>query len=306
MGWLQNKFNSWKTEFDVQQKEKRFTRALTRVPDVFANPPLPGSDEINVRHSGHAGDMLHAIPAMYALAEGRKINLYLHLHQPARNFTKQMKHPNGNIMFTQKTVELFAPLILRQPQFRRCEAYTNQDIHYDLSLFREYPFDYRMGSITRWYFLTFAVNWDLGKPWIEVDPDPRFRDAIIIARSSRYRTPGIQYSFLQKYPRLVFVGLPDEYENMRKEIPNMEYQPVRDFLELASVIAGGKLFIGNQSFPSGLAEALKVKRVVELSYLQPTTVVEGPDGYDFCFQPQFERIVSRLLDDKNIPPKKEL
>ncbi|MCW3087902.1 MAG: hypothetical protein JWQ78_1288 [Sediminibacterium sp.] len=297
MSWLQDAFNRWKTEFDVQQKEKRFVQALHHVPDVFRNEPPADSEEVNFRHSGHAGDMLHAIPAMYALAKGKKINLYLYLNQPARNFTRQMKHPNGNVMFTQKSVELFAPLLLSQPQFNRCEAYTDQNIHYDLSEFREFPFDYRMGSITRWYFLAFAVNWDLGQPWIRTNPDTSFNNAVIVARTSRYRTPGIDYRFLQKYPRVVFVGLPEEFENMREQIPHMEYKPVKDFLELAQVIAGGKLFIGNQSLPSGLAEAMKVKRVVELSYLTPTTVVEGPDGYDACFQPQFERIVTGLLQN---------
>ena len=297
MSWLQKIFSGWKTEFDVKQKEQRFIRALSNVPDVFRNAPPPETEEINFRHSGHAGDMLHSIPAMYALAKGKKVNLYLHLNQPARNFTRQMQHPNGHVMFTQKTVALFAPLLLIQPQFNRCEAYTDQYIHYDLSLFRDFPFDYRMGSISRWYFLTFAVNWDLGQPWIQVKPDDSFNDAIIVARSSRYRTPGITYHFLQKYPRIVFVGLPDEFENMRKEIKNMEYKPVANFLEMAAVIAGGKLFVGNQSLPSGLAEALKVKRVIELSYLTPTTVVEGPDGYDFCYQQQFEKIVTGLLEN---------
>ncbi len=297
MNWLSKMFTDWKTEFDVKQKEQRFVRTLSRVPDVFKNEPPADATEVNFRHSGHAGDMLHAIPTMYALSQGKKINLFLHLDQPARNFTRGMSHPNGNIMFTQKTVELFAPLLLSQPSFNRCEAFQGQEIHYDLSAFRDFPFDYRMGSISRWYFLTFAVNWDLGKPWIEVEPDKSFQDAIIVARSSRYRTPGIDYRFLQKYARVVFVGLPDEYADMRKQIPHMDYKPVANFLELARVIKGGKLFIGNQSLPSGLAEALKVKRVVELSYLTPTTVVEGPDGYDFCYQPQFERIVNRLLEN---------
>jgi hypothetical protein len=296
MNWLRQKLMSWKTEFDVKQKEQRFTEALKHVPDVFKHAPAPDETEVNFRHSGHAGDMLHAIPAMYALAKGRKINLYLHLYQPARNFTRNMQHPNGAVMFTKKTVDLFAPLLLTQPQFNRCEAWVDQRIHYDLSLFRDFPFDYRMGSITRWYFLTFAVNGDLGKPWISVKPDTSFNDAVIIARTSRYHTPGISYAFLQKYPRLVFVGLPEEYEAMRAQLPKLEYKPVANFLELAQVIAGGKLFIGNQSLPSGLSEALKVKRVIELSYLVPTTVVEGPDGYDFVYQPQFEKIVSGLLD----------
>ncbi len=295
MNWLTNILKDWKAEFDVKQKEKRFIDTLRHVPDIFRNEPSPESTEVNFRHSGHAGDLVHAIPAMLALAKGRKINLYLHLNQPAGKYTGNITHPNGPVMFTSKTVELFAPLILSQPQFLTCEAYTDQNIHYDLSEFRQFPFDLRMGSNSRWYLQTFATTCDLGKPWLEVTPDNSYKNAIIVARSSRYRTPLVRYDFLSRYPRVVFVGLPEEYENMREQIPNMEYRPVKNFLELAQTIAGGKLYISNQSLPAAIAEGLKVKRVIELSYLVPTTVVEGPDAYDVVYQPQFERIVANLL-----------
>ena len=90
--------------------------------------------------------------------------------------------------------------------------------------------------------------------------------------------------------------MPDEFEEMKKQLPKLEYKPVANFLELASVIAGSKLFIGNQSFPFSLAEALKVRRVLEVFYQCPNVLVEGANGYDFCYQPQFEKIVSDLLD----------
>jgi hypothetical protein len=264
MSWLRKVLMDWKTEFDVKQKERSFLKGLENIPDVFKNAPEADSKEINVSHSGHSGDLVHSIPAMYALARGRKINLYLELNKPNRNFTKAMKHPNGNVMFTQKSVALFAPLILSQPQFNRCEALNNQVIHYNLSAFRDFPFDYRMGSISRWYFLTFGITYDLGKTWLDVTPDHSYSDAIVVVRTFRYRTPEISYGFLKKYPRVVLVGMKEEYEDMKTHIPHLEYKPVTDFLEMAQVIAGCRLYVGNQSLPSALAEALKVKRVIEL------------------------------------------
>lgn len=296
MGWVRNLLMSWKTEFDIRRKEKSFVHGLQHAPDVLNNIPPFENNEISFLHSGHAGDLVHSIPAMYALAKGKKINLYLHLHQPNRNFTKNMKHPNGNVMFTEKTVELFAPLILSQPLFSRCEAWKGQPIHYNLSQFREFPFDYRMGSISRWYFLTFGITWDLGKTWLTVEPDHAYSDAIVVVRTFRYRTPGISYDFLKKYPRLVFLGMPDEYEDMKQHIPQLEYRLVRNFLEMAQVIAGCRLYVGNQSLPSAIAEAVKATRVIELFFRVPTTVVEGPQGYDFVYQPQFEKIVTELME----------
>ena len=295
MSWFKKILMDWKTEFDIKNKERNFLRGIANAPDVFSNIPPIENDEVNFSHSGHSGDMVHAIPAMYALAKGRKINLFLELNKPNLNFTKGMKHPNGNVMFTQKSVELFAPLLLNQPQFNRCEALAGQTIHYNLSVFRDFPFDYRMGSISRWYFLTFGITWDLGKKWLDVTPDQSYHDAIVVVRTFRYRTPGISYDFLKKYPRVVLVGMKDEYEDMKQHIPHLEYKPVANFLEMAKVIAGCKLYVGNQSFPSALAEALKVKRVIELFFRVPTTVVEGPDGYDFVYQPQFEKIVTDLM-----------
>ncbi|MCK9402850.1 MAG: hypothetical protein M0Q26_05575 [Chitinophagaceae bacterium] len=294
MSWLHKIFTDWKAGFNARQKETQFLQGLQNLPDVLHPIQLEG-DEINFSHSGHAGDIIYSIPTMYALAAGRKINLYLSLYQPNRDFTKQMKHPNGNVMLTEKSVALFAPLLLAQPAFLRCEALTNQTIHYDLAAFREFPFDYRMGSITRWYFLTYGISCDLGKPWLQVIPNERYTNAIVIARSSRYHTPKIDYGFLKKYPTLFFVGMPDEFDDMKKQIPNLVYQPVTNFLELASVIAGSKLFIGNQSFPFSLAEALKVRRVLEVFPQCPNVLVEGANAYDFCYQPQFEKIVTDLL-----------
>jgi len=287
----------WKTEFDIRQKEARFLKGLQHAPDILHHTPAIEGDEINFSHSGHTGDVIYGMPAMYALAKGRKINLYLRLNQPATDFTKKMRHPNGNVMLTEKSVELFRPLLSKQPGIHHFGALKDEVVHYDLSLFKAFPFDYRMGSITRYFFLTYGIAGDLWNPWLHVTPNQSFNDAVVVARSSRYRTPKIDYGFLKKYPRVIFVGLPDEFADMQPHIPQMQYQPVNDFLELAEIIAGSRLFIGNQSFPFALAEALKVKRVLEVFYQCPNVMAEGPNGYQFCYQPQFEKIVSDILEE---------
>lgn len=287
----------WKTEFDVQQKEKRFLHGLANAPDLLGNPPVIEGDEVNFSHSGHTGDVIYSLPAMYSLAKGRKINLYLRLHQPVTDFTKNMTHPNGKFMLNERSVEMFAPLLSKQPGIHSFKALENEIVHYDLSIFKAFPFDYRMSSITRYYLLTYGINADLWNPWLHVTPNEDYKDTIVIARSSRYHSPNISYAFLNKYNKLFFVGLPDEYAEMKKQLPNLAYKPVANFLELAEIIAGSKLFIGNQSFPFALAEALKAKRVLEVFYQCPNVMAEGPNGWGFCYQPQFEKIVGDILDN---------
>ncbi len=296
MSLLKKILTNWKLTYNHRQKEKKFINGISHMPQVL-EPLVPVTgNTVHFKHTGHAGDVIYSIPAMKALANGKNIHLYFELHQPNRDFTKQMIHPNGNVMLNEKSVAMFAPLMQQQPDIQHFGAWNGEPIHYDLTAFRAFPFDYRMYSITRWYFLTFAVSADLGKPWLQVVPDKNFADKIVLARSSRYHTPGISYSFLSQYSNLFFVGVPDEYEAMKKEIPNLVYQPVNNFAELASIIAGAKLFIGNQSFPFSLAEALKVRRILEVYHQCPNVVPEGSDAYDFCYQPQFEKIVSDILN----------
>ncbi len=279
--------------------KKIYTEALAKVvpPDLF---PVLESDAVHFKHFGLIGDIIYAIPAMQALAEGRKIHLHLQINQKSL-YKKDMKHGNKDKILTERSVEMLAPLLLSQPGFATCDILTDQRVDYDLDYFRQYPFDYNRGHICRWYFQTYGVTADLGKPWLQVTPNTSYKDEIVIARSFRYRAPGISYAFLGKYPNLSFVGLKDEYEDMKKQLPSLKYVPVNNFLEFAQVVAGCKFFIGNQSFPFALAEALKVRRALEVYFECPNVIPEGRNGYEFCYQPQFEKIVRNLVTTESNP-----
>jgi hypothetical protein len=293
MSYINNVLKKWKTEYNVYQKDKQFRNAIKNLPCIKPLIEIQG-EEVNFSHSGHLGDIIYSIPTMIKLSEGRKINLYLRINMPNLNFTNRMKHPNGNVMLTEKSIELIAPLLLKQSEFNKCEILTNQNINYDLTLFRKFPFDYRMGSIARWYFLCYGINFDLGKNWLTVTPNFKYKNSIIISRSSRYNTPGIDYSFLNKYNNLFFIGTKEEYNEMKKQIDKIEFIEINNFLEMAEAISGSKLFIGNQSFPFSIAEALKIKRVLEVFPQCPNVIVEGENGYDFCHQEQFVKIINYL------------
>lgn len=278
--------------FKQEAKRKLFSKALSRLsqPDLY---PATEPGAVHFKHFGLVGDIIYAIPAMQALAGEKKIHLHLQINQKSL-YKKRMKHANKGKILTEKSVEMLAPLLLSQPGFAVCDVLNGQRVDYDLDEFRKFPFDYNTGHICRWYFHMYGITANLGKPWLTVSPDPAFKDEIVIARSFRYRAPGISYDFLEAYPNLSFVGLKEEYEDLKQVIPSLKYKAVSNFLELAQVIAGCKFFIGNQSFPFALAEALKVKRVLEVCFECPNVIPEGKDAYDFCYQPQFEKIVKQL------------
>lgn len=278
--------------FKQKAKESIFSRALEKVktPDLY---PVITGESVHFRHSGLIGDIIYAIPAMKALAGDKDIHLHLLINQPSL-YKKSMKHYNQNKILTEKSVEWLAPLLLAQEGFAVCDVYKDQRVDYDLDDFRKYPFDYNSGHICRWYFLAYGITADLTKPWLKVSPDQAMKDEILVARSFRYRAPGIRYDFLKQYPAISFIGLPDEFEDMKQAIPQLKYRKVNNFLELAQVVAGCRFFIGNQSFPYAVAEGLKVKRAVEVCFECPNVIPEGENGYDFCFQPQFEKVVKQL------------
>jgi hypothetical protein len=266
-------------------------------------PPLDldikGKADLHFKHSGNSGDVIYALPAMYALSEQKPVHLYLNPNVDA-GYGKNVYHPLGTVMLNAKVIAMLKPLMEYQSRIKVCDTFSDQRVDVDLDLIRSYPLLGGLGNITRWYFYLFAVNADLSIPWLEAPENVAYKDSIVIARSHRYRNPGINFSFLRKYPNLAFIGLPEEFEDIKRMLPDIKYAPVQNFLEMAAVIKSCKLFIGNQSFPFSIAEGLKVKRVLEVCYYCPNVNVEGINGYDFCYQPQFEKIVERALNTDTV------
>jgi len=286
--WELTNYN--KEEFDKYFTGKQRLNTLEKIKQFCADNP-----EININHSGNAGDIIYALATLKRIHEstGVKINLYLKLSKP-RNMPSHMTHPLGAVMLNQKMVDMLVPLILSQSYIAKCEAYNGQQIHIDLDFFRSKLIPIDHGNIARWCGYLTGITPQLWKNWLTVEPDKSYANTLIIARSERYRNASVNYSFLQKYSDLVFVGVASEYDDMRKAIPTLKWVQVDDFLKLAQIIAGCKLFIGNQSFPFSLAEALKVPRILEVYYQAANVIPEGENAYDFFFQEHLESLVKKL------------
>jgi hypothetical protein len=249
--------------------------------------------EITFLHSGNCGDIIYALPTILTLKKNGKASIFLNTN-PKK--VHELYHTSDYVSFNEGMATMLKPLLLFQPEIGTCEIYKDQNIDYDLDVFRSYTFLQDRGSISRWYFYVFGISAPLYNPWLVAPKDLSVNDCIIIARSKRYRNPLIDYSFFRKYPNIIFIGIEEEYDDIKLMIPSIKWRKVVDFLEMASLINSCKFFVGNQSFPFSLAEALKVNRILEVYYKIPNVIVEGAGANDFMYQPQFESLVERLYN----------
>lgn len=280
---------------DYENRMKEFVRRAHEVlPPVIE---IPTNRVINVKHSGQLGDILYSIPNMKAIAGELGVNLYLQLDQPVTQ-EAYWSHPLGNVLLNNTIYEMAQPLLTAQPLIRSCSTYQQEVIDVDFDIFRNLPWNHHKGHISRWHFLYYPGGIDLSEQWLFVPSvDTVAKNGIVICRSQRYNAPGIDYSFLKKYPEVYCMGVEKEYEILKQSIPNIIYLPVKNFLQMAAVIAGAKLFIGNQSAPFAMAEGLKVNRLLETYFDCPNVIIGGDTGFEFCFQPQFELLVKRRFEN---------
>jgi hypothetical protein len=289
-----NKLQKWLLKYKDKEAYTHYKYLLSLEESGIRQVQLVDKPVIACKHSGNIGDIIYALPTAYALAGDGKINMLLAINEPMQH--KHKYHPSGNVMLTKTAAEMLKPLLLYQDKIADCAIYNGEQLDYDLDVFRKQPIHFDKGNISRWYSYIFPVFPDSSQPWLKAPVDPFYNEYIVVERSHRYRSPNIDYAFLSKYSKILFVGVDNEYADMKANVPAIEYKKVKDFQELATIINSCRFFIGNQSFPFSIAEALKTPRLLEVYYQCPNVVVEGKNGYDFYYQQQFETIVEQLYN----------
>ena len=198
------------------------------------------------------------------------------------------KHPGKNVYIDDRMLNIFLPLLKTQKFIHSVKKYDNEEIDINFDLFRELPVNIIFNQ-ARWFFHVSGVQVDLSEPYLDVDPHKKIVDKIVIHRTFRYRNQFINYKFLKKYKNLVFIGLKDEFEDLKKDVKNLIFYNCEDFLEMAQIIKASKFFIGNQSIAYPMAEAMKVPRILEGCPYFPVSQPIGKNAFDFYYQPHFEK-----------------
>lgn len=252
---------------------RRMAGTGIRLPHVQIQRPL-------FRHSGALGDVIYALPALAALTArcgSQGAVLCLNAGPGAR--------------LSAGGVRALLPLLQRQPYIHEVRLWQGERPDFDLDAFRGFAVSGR-GDIMRWYQYALPVAYDTSQPWLSgVEPDAASAGALVIARALRRQTPGLDYGFLRRYAHVLFIGIEREYAEMQALIPQLVWRQTADFLDMARVIAAARLFIGSQSSPFAVAEALKVPRLLELPLAEPVATPAGARGAVFCVQECFEQLV---------------
>ncbi len=298
--WLKifnrTKYNEYKNQKVEIENKNLYDKNIKKKLDEI-NLVLENKNEISFLHSGHLGDIINSLPLIKEISKSKKCYLFIESNKFIPHDAKNLNHPFGKYYLSESSVKKILPLLSKQNYIKKIDIFKNQKIDINLNLFRELPINFNIDSV-RWYFHITGVHGELNSPYLTNVGFHEIKEKIVIIRTKRRRNYLINYNFLKNYNDLLFLGLIEEYKELKKDIPNLEFFECKDFLEMAQIINSSKIFIGNLSFGYTLAEGLKKPRLLESGPNFPLVYPNGKDGYDFYFQSHFEKNFKKLYYKK--------
>jgi hypothetical protein len=145
-----NKYDIIKKSVENSKKVKYFNSFFCK--EIFKiRKKIKDKKILNFSHSGQIGDIIYALPVIYALSKKHICNLYINLNK-------------SNKFINFKTYKMLYPLLRYQPYLNKVEKLKNQKIDINFDLFRKFPFAcYNLNKI----FLELAgVHFNLDKKFI--------------------------------------------------------------------------------------------------------------------------------------------
>lgn len=193
------------------------------------------------------GDIIYSLPAIKALGGG---DLYLNI--------------NSFTLLNKTKYEFLKPLLMNQPYIHDVHLWNREQIDVDLDRFRYSGFNLSRKNLCEAHLEAFGLDPALsGDRWLYAKSNPHPYLPIIINRTFRYRCPQFCYAPYANFG--AFVGLPDEHSDFVQRWGQIEHIKVNDALELAELIHGAELFVGNQSLAFAISEGLHVNNLLEES-----------------------------------------
>lgn len=261
------------------------TLARARVVVKVSGTPAAPVKGTSFFHSGDAGDIIYSLPFIKAAGGGTL-------------FIGPDPKWNTNSNRDRQRYSWILPLLKCQPYLTSAEYVHGKPdrVTYDLNLFREIwmtnSAQRQEIGLTR-LFEAYPKRFGMEplsetEPWLEVDPEVIHDRPVVIHRSARYRNSAFPWKEVaSRYAhQMLFVGLRSEFEEWVGSFGRVaEYAPTENALQIANLIAGAKLFIGNQSSPNAIALGLGKTLVQEVCPLTPDCVFRRTNTQYFFRNP---------------------
>lgn len=227
------------------------------------------------RHAGDIGDIIYSLPSVKYLGGG---DLYIE----AAEYTRQRLTPDKWACLTK--------LLLSQPYIKDVKEFAGGRATYNLNDFRatmskelrQKRFAIRTSLAQRMAEQHGVPLKVLNEPWLSVPGLVGVAD-VVFSRSTRYAGNNFPWTkAVEQYgKRAVFVGLSGEHKEFIKNFGYVPWYPTEDLMAVAQVIAGAMLFVGNQSAPFAIAEALKQNAVLEVWHEGPNCLFARSNVWHF-------------------------
>ena len=218
-------------------------------------------------HSGHAGDIIYSLPTITTFS-GKSILIL-----------KRKRRSNDYY-------DVLYRLLKLQPclhDVRRLADWTEQDTPWlSFNHYKRLSRGDLSKHLVACHLEIFNKTYDLSKPWLENIKSQYIAD-IIITRTTRFHDKEeVDWTLLKPFvDKCKFVGHHYEHQEFIKLYNcDIEYYPTKDALDVAQVIKGSKLFIGNNSMNLAIAEGLRHPRCVELYRYHPCAGNCDPNNND--------------------------
>jgi len=250
------------------------------------------------KHSGALGDLIYSLPMVKHFGGGE---FYLHLGQMdwiGTHYYGSAPAPFHQGRMTEQDFHYMRGFMKAQSYISKFDCLRGDtEITHNLDRFRPVFVGHPTNYIDIYSSVFGVTDPDQQAhinttPWLTV-PEPTIVEGrdVVVNRTQRWipSEPGPQWATWKHQgleSRAMFVGLPEEYNQFREATGwNIPFYATGTMLEVASLIAGSKMFIGNQS--SGLALAIGLGA----SEIWCEARVDMPLERNECYFPNIEQIV---------------
>lgn len=236
-------------------------------PVIEITESMPESSTWNILHCGDFGDVVHMLSMAKAL---KRVNLYF---QDRNSICKRIL----------ERLHILQPLLESQGYVVSTKPHEGEPVHWNAGDFRTCHAKDR--SLAMAHLIHFRgqkhlpkVKPDLTEPWLtDITPSIISLGKVVFHRSPRYHNAYFRWKIIVDHYKgaSLFVGTTEEHRRFCEEFGMVPHVHTPDLLQMAQIIAGSDLFIGNQSVGLAIAEGLKHSRAAELCPWQPDVIVGG-------------------------------